>query len=106
MPTKWPIFVKDRHGNEIYLTKERWKHALDHPGMEVRLLGATLSALKTGRRKQEPIDPTKYRYKKEFDDLPEDDTPMVVVVKFGIDRTDPSRANNFVLTAYLVQEYS
>jgi len=104
--TKWPIFAKDKHGREIYLTKERWRHALDHPGMQERLLDSVLLALKVGRRKQEALDPSKYKYRRRFENLPEDYTHIVVVVKFGIDSVDPSKENNFVLTAYLVREYS
>ncbi len=104
--TKWPIFAKDKRGREIYLTKERWRHALDHPGMQERLLDSVLLALKVGRRKQEALDPSKYKYRGRFENLTEDYTHIVVVVKFGIDSVDPSKKNNFVLTAYLVREYS
>jgi hypothetical protein len=104
--TKWPIFVRDKRGREIYLTRERWNHALDHPGMTERLLDYTLLTLKAGGRKQEALDPSKYKYRRRFEELPEDYTHIVVVVKFGIDPSDPSKENNFVLTAYLVREYS
>ncbi len=104
--TKWPIFAKDKRGREIYLTKERWRHALDHPGMTERLLDSVLLTLKVGGRKQEALDPSKYKYRRRFEDLPEDYTHIVVVAKFGIDSVDPSKENNFVLTAYLVEEYS
>ncbi|MBL7183308.1 MAG: hypothetical protein ISS50_02535 [Anaerolineae bacterium] len=103
--TKWPIFVKDKRGRKIYLTEERWGHALDHPGMEERLLDSVLLTMKVGGRKQEALDPSKYKYRRRFEDLPEDYTHVVVVVKFGIDPVDPSKENNFVLTAYLVREY-
>ena len=103
--TKWPSFVKDRHGREIYLTEERWRHALDHPGMGERLLNSVLLTLKVGSRKQEALDPSKYKYRRRFEDLPEDYTHIVVVVKFGIDSVDSSKENSFVLTAYLVKEY-
>jgi hypothetical protein len=102
---KWPIFVRDKRGREIYLTEERWGHALDHPGVEDRLLGSVLLTIRVGGRKQEALDPSKYKYRRKFEDLPEDYTHIVVVVKFGIDPVDPSKENNFVLTAYLVREY-
>jgi hypothetical protein len=102
---QWPIFVKDKRGREIYFTEERWGHALDHPGMEERLLDSALLTLKVGGRRQEALDPSKYKYRRRFEDLPEDYTHVVVVVKFGIDPVDPSKENNFVLTAYLVREY-
>ncbi len=31
----WPLFVQDHQGHSIYLTWERWEHALGHPGMFV-----------------------------------------------------------------------
>jgi len=46
--TEWPIFVRDKRGREIYLTRERWEYALDHPGMTERLLDSTLLTLKVG----------------------------------------------------------
>ncbi|MFQ5593476.1 MAG: hypothetical protein ACE5HA_04945 [Anaerolineae bacterium] len=98
---KWPIFVRDRRGREAYLTRERWDHALDHPGMSEVRLDHLLQTLRTGHRKQETLDPVKYKYRKAFDDLPEPYTQFVVVVKFGWDRHDPTKENNFVLTAYL-----
>jgi hypothetical protein len=69
------------------------------------LLDSVLLTLKAGSRKQEVLDPSKYKYRKRFEDLPEDYTHIVVVVKVGIDPVDPSKENNFVLTAYLVKEY-
>ena len=98
--SQWPIFVKDKRGRRIYLTEARWGHALDRPGMEERLLDSVLLTMKVGGRKQEALDPSKYKYRRRFEDLPEDYTHVVVVVKFGIDPVDPSKENNFVLTAY------
>ena len=56
--------VNDRDGNPIYLTDERWRHitnAENHPemlGFEEDLK----TALRQGRRTQEPLNPRKYRY--------------------------------------------
>jgi len=25
---QWPVFIQDRQGRTIYLTRERWEHAL------------------------------------------------------------------------------
>jgi hypothetical protein len=47
----WPIFVQDREGRQIYLTQERWEHALDHPGMHEGLLVSVLETLRQARRK-------------------------------------------------------
>ncbi len=97
-----PIRVRDRYGHSIYLTTERWEHALEHPGMSSRLLDNVLSTLRTGRRRQDRMDPFKFFYKKAFANLPIGYTHVVVVVKFGWRADKPSVANNFVLTAYLV----
>jgi len=99
----WPITVQDRDERPIYLTAERWEHALEHPGVSNELLGSVLDTLRQGRRKQDEYDLTKYKYSKAFSDLPFDYTHVVVVVKFGWQSDAPERPNNFVLTAYLVR---
>ncbi len=58
----WPIFVQDRQGHAIYLTWERWEHALGHPGMDEGLLESVLETLRQGRRKQDPYDAAKHKY--------------------------------------------
>jgi hypothetical protein len=47
----WPLWVQDREGRRIYLTEERWQHALDHPGMSEALLDAVLVTIRAGHRK-------------------------------------------------------
>ena len=101
---QWPIFIQDKDGRVIYLTRERWEHALDHPGMSDALLDVVLDVIRTGRRKQDRYDPYKYRYSKSVPGLPFDYTHVVVWVKFGWTRSEPVRENNFVLTAYLTWE--
>jgi len=58
----WPIFVQDRGGRPIYLTQERWAHALDHPGMNEELLDCVLATLSKGQRQQDAYDPAKFKY--------------------------------------------
>ncbi len=101
----WPIFVRDRKGYAIYLTLERWEHALDHPGMHEGLLDQVLETLRKGRRKQDHYDPTKFKYTRGLLNLPMSYTHIVVVVKFGWQEEEPITANNFVLTAYLVERW-
>ena len=100
---RWPIFVRDKSERRIYITEERWQHALDHPGMHAGLLDALLQTIRLGRKKQDAYDPTKYKYSKAFPDLPGHYTHLIAVVKFGLTRGTPVRENNFVLTAYLVE---
>jgi len=76
--------VCDRYGNDIYLTHERWRHiveATNHPEMSAyeEHLKATI---RSGKRKQDPLNPQKYRYVEGFDDLAEDNTHIVAIVLF------------------------
>lgn len=102
--SEWPIFIEDQLGHKIYLTWERWDHALGHPGMREELLDHLLETLRIGRRKQDKYDPTKFKYLAAFLDLPMDYTHLEVVVKFGW-HGNPATENNFVLTAYLVEKW-
>jgi hypothetical protein len=92
----WPVIVQDRAGHQIYVTEERWQHALGHPGMHEGLLDAVLATIRLGRRKQDAFDPAKYKYVKAFEDLPGSYTHLVVVVKFGVTRHEPVQENNFI----------
>lgn len=98
------IFAEDRRGNRIYLTWERWEHALGHPGMDEGVLEAVLDTLRQGDRQQDQYDQAKYKYIRSFAELPPPYTHVVVVVKFGW-QGDPAEANNFVLTAYLIEKW-
>ena len=99
----WPIRITDREGHPIYLTHERWEHALDHPGMHSGLLRVVLSTVRAGRRKRDTQLSDTFRYLRRVRGLPGNYTHVVVVVKFGYTRTEPPEPNNFVLTAYLVE---
>lgn len=100
----WPIFVEDRRDRTIYITSERWEHALGHPGMSDALLVATLETIREGSHRQDTYDATKFYYTREYYDLPDPYTHMVVVVKAGWQGIPPV-PNNFVLTAYLIQKW-
>lgn len=102
MKISWPIYIRDKEGCEIYLTEERWKHALRHTGMNEALLPKVLTTVRTGKRKADLYDPTKFKYMRSFRGLPLDFTHLIVVVKFGITPQHPDKENNFILTAYLV----
>jgi len=98
---RWTI--PDRDNNPIYLTQERWEHiGAHHPEMsdyETYLQ----TAIKRGRRRQEPLNPRKYRYVFSFDDLPEDYNHIVAIVLFGFDMDAQGKTvpNNFVATAFM-----
>ena len=96
--------VHDRYGNDIYLTHERWLHiteSLNHPEMsdyEEQLK----ETVRLGDRRQDPLNPHKYRYTKEFDDLIEDNTHLVAIVLFRFSENIEGVPvpNNYVVTAF------
>lgn len=95
---------RDRSDNEIYLTDERWEHITDpanHPEMtdfEIELR----ETIRSGNRKQEMLDPQKYRYSKSFENLTAKNTHIVAVVVFKLteDERGNPMANNFIVTAF------
>jgi hypothetical protein len=96
--------VRDRYGNEIYLTQERWAHIVaptNHPEM-AEYEDQLKDAIQTGVRKQDSLNPRKYRYSKPFDELAEDNTHIVAIVLFGFseDVTGRPVQSNFITTAY------
>ena len=65
--------VRDRYGNPVYLTQERWEHIVcetNHPEIEAYEDYLKMT-VKHGRRRQEPLNPRKYRYTSSFQDLPD-----------------------------------
>jgi len=94
--------VQDRDDDPIYLTEERWDHILEnHP--EMADYEAHLQAtIRQGRRRQELLNPRKYRYTHRFDDLPDETNHVVAIVLFGfeVDATGTTIPNNYVATAY------
>jgi len=91
-------FVRDKKGNLIYLTYERWRHIIEfHPEM-LNFKEHIFTTIKTGKRKQDPIDPTIYTYYNAFNDLEKGFNYVIVIVKFGI--TESYESNNFILTAF------
>lgn len=96
--------VQDRYGNSIYLTQKQWEHIIaptNHPEM-VDYEDHLKETIRLGRRRQEPLNPRKYRYVRHFADLPDDSNYIVAIVLFGFDIDKNSRTveNNFVATAF------
>ncbi|MBI1878002.1 MAG: hypothetical protein HYR94_07215 [Chloroflexi bacterium] len=60
------------------------------------------TTIKHGRRRQEPLNPRKYRYSHPFDDLPNGTNHVVAIVLsgFDIDEQGHTWPNNFVATAF------
>ena len=95
--------VHDRRGNEIYITNERWEHIYERHPEIIGYEGHVLKTLRSGRRKPQLLEPDMFKYSRFYDDLPENHTQIIVVVKFGqkIDEQGQVKANNFVITAYM-----
>ena len=55
-----------------------------------------------GTRRQDPLNPQKYRYTKAFGNLPSHNTHIVAIVLFGLRENNVGEieTNNFVATAY------
>jgi hypothetical protein len=99
---RWTI--RDRVGYVIYLTEERWAHIIEpinHPEMaayEEHLK----EVLRSGQRKQDVLNPQKYRYSQAFADLVEDNTHIVAIVLFRFSEGEDGKPlpNNYIVTAY------
>ena len=96
---------RDRFGNDIYLTYERWQHIIgsdNHPELESHF-DYLRETIRRGRRRQDPYDPQGYKYYAAFSDLPDDNTHIGVCVRFRwTTRPDGNvHAEKFVTTAYV-----
>ena len=96
--------VRDRYGNHIYLTQERWEHIIDpinHPEM-VDYEAQLQETIRSGHRTQDSLNPQKYRYSHVFDDLVEDNTHIVAIVLFRFSEGADGRPipNDYIVTAY------
>lgn len=101
-PIRWA--VQDRYGNSVYLTQERWEHiieSINHPEM-VDYEEELKETVRTGTRKQDTLNSQKYRYSKDFDNLPADNTHIVAIVLFSLRESEIGEivSNNFIVTAY------
>ena len=88
--------VYDRYGNKIYITAERWNHALEKRPWLANFFDDTLDTLRYGRRQQDPLNPKKYKYYWLCPDLEPEYNNIVVVVLFTkkVDEAGQMIANN------------
>ena len=58
--------------------------------------------VQSGRRKQDSLNPQKYRYIKPFDDLAEDNTHIIAIVLFRFSEGPGGEPvpNNYIVNAY------
>ncbi|MCP4653862.1 MAG: hypothetical protein GY856_00440 [bacterium] len=97
--------VHDRYGHPVYLTEERWRHIgepTNHPEM-ADCEDELKETLRAGVRKQDSLNPQKFRYSNTFDGLPDGATHLVAIVLFRFRETGAGliAPNNYVVTAYL-----
>jgi hypothetical protein len=80
------------------MTDERWEHIIErHPEMD-DYKNYIEETIKNGKRKQDDLDPNKYKYSAFYDDLPNGNMQIIVWVKMEYNN---NKQNNFVLTAYM-----
>lgn len=96
--------VRDRYGNDIYMTHERWQHIVEpvnHPEMSA-YEEPLKETIQSGGRRQDSLNPQKYRYRKAWDALAEDNTHIIAIVLFRFSEGPGGEpvANNYVVTAY------
>lgn len=96
--------VRDRYGNHIYLTRERWQHIIDidnHPEVEP-FFDYVAETVKRGRRRQDRYDPNGYQYYLSYSDLPDNNTHVVVCVRFRwrTEHDGKVQEEKFVTTSY------
>ena len=99
---RWTII--DRLGNEIYLTQERWEHIItpiNHPEMQ-HYEASLQETIRSGVRRQDILNPQKFRYTKAFEYLAADNTHIVAIVLFRYEVSPVGEAipNNYIVTAY------
>lgn len=102
---RWSI--NDRYGNDIYLTYERWQHIIDsinHPEMK-NYEEHLRTTIRSGRRRQDPLNPQKYRYIQRFNDLSSENTHIIAIVlfRFRVNSESNPTPNNYIVTAYQKQ---
>ena len=96
--------VRDRYGNDIYLTQERWEHIIqpiNHPEM-LAYEQHLQETIQSGTRRQDPLNLQKYRYVRAFDDLAEDNTHIVAIVLFRFSEGEGGKPipNSYIVTTY------
>jgi hypothetical protein len=104
-PRRWDVY--DRYGNNIYMTAERWQHAIESRPWLAGYHEETLTALRRGRRKQDSLNPHKYKYYWPCDDLLPNFNHLVVVVLMGqtTDAQGQVIPNNYVANVWAVFLY-
>jgi len=104
-PTCWEVY--DRYGNKIYMTAERWRHALEKRPWLRPYFDQVLQTIRIGRRRQDPLNQFKYKYYWPCPDMEPEYNHITVVVLFRtrLDAGGKTYANNYVLNVWAVYIY-
>jgi hypothetical protein len=104
-PSRWD--VHDRYGNKIYMTGERWNHALESRPWLEPYLEEVLKTIRRGRRKQDELNPRKYKYYWPCPGLLPEFNHLVVLVLFKeASKVNGSLVpNNYVVNVWAVFLY-
>lgn len=104
-PSRWEVY--DRYGHKIYMTAERWQHAMESRPWLAEYHAEVLMTLRQGRRKQDSLKPWKYKYYWPCDDLLPNFNHLVVVVLIGetTDLHGQIIPNNYVVNVWAVFIY-
>lgn len=98
--------VRDRYGNQIYITQERWNHALEKRPWLADYFDDVLDTLQYGRRQQDPLNLYKYKYYWPCTRLEPEFTHMIAVVLFRETTTNGhAMPNNYVVNVWAAYIY-
>lgn len=101
---RWEVY--DRYGNKIYMTEERWQHALEKRPWLADYLDDILTTIRRGRREQDPLNPRKYKYYWPCEELLPEFNHLVVIIMFGQKGSNGATApNNYVTNVWSVYIY-
>ncbi len=86
------------------MTEERWEH-ITHPMNHSEMWDyedELRQTIRNSSRKQEALDPQKYRYSQRFENLTAKNTHIIAVVifRFAENEQGDLMPNNFIVTAY------
>ena len=99
--------VRDRYGNQIYMTAECWLHALEKRPWLADYLDDVLVTIRLGRRTQDPLNLRKYKYYRPCASLQPEFNHIVVVVLFkeSANAIGQATPNNYVVNIWAVYMY-
>ena len=93
----------DRYGNKLYMTAERWLHAQEKRPWLTDYLDQVLETIRRGRRRQDPLNPRKYKYYWPVSGLEPEYNHLIVVVLFN---TQTDEAGHTISNSYVVNVWA